>query len=260
MSRGCVDQWRPRDPHRARVRGVGGLVGADPHRQRHKTFGMVFALSAYVVAGTAMLTPPLHIGRALAAGASLTDDPETFGFLLFLFYLGTVTLALTRHAVQTIRTRRDPDSIRTPGHVVIGVIPALGSLCVVIWAIAFWSDISIVMLALSPIGFFVAHDVLTYVYRRSPRGAGLVLRPHGGHAWRWDRLPYRVPGLRVSNRHQSRRLWPLQLGTLGAARNRRNCWWPFLGNKVPAQVRRPQRGWKRSGRTGVRSFWTASDG
>ena len=136
--------------------------------QRHKTFGMVFALSAYVVAGTAMLTPPLHIGRALASGASLTDDPETFGFLLFLFYLGTVTLALTRHAVQTIRTRRDPDSIRTPGHVVIGVIPALGSLCVVIWAIAFWSDISIVMLALSPIGFFVAHDVLTYVYRRSP--------------------------------------------------------------------------------------------
>ena len=129
---------------------------------------MVFALSAYVVAGTAMLTPQLHIGQALASGASLTDDPETFGFLLFLFYLGTVTLALTRHAVQTIRTRRDPDSIRTPGHVVIGVIPALGSLCVVIWAIAFWSDISIVMLALSPIGFFVAHDVLTYVYRRSP--------------------------------------------------------------------------------------------
>ncbi len=30
--------------------------------QRHRTFGMIFALAAYAVAGTAMLTPPLRIG------------------------------------------------------------------------------------------------------------------------------------------------------------------------------------------------------
>ncbi len=97
---------------------------------------------------------------------SLTEEPERFGFLLFLFYLGTVTLGLTRHAVQTVRTRRDPDAMRTPGHVVIAVMPMLGSLCVIAWAIAFWSSLSIVMLALSPIGFLVAHGVLTYLYQR----------------------------------------------------------------------------------------------
>lgn len=80
---------------------------------RHKTFGKVFALCAYFVAGSAMVTPPLRIGGALAAGASVTENAESFGFLIFLFYLGVVTFAFTQHAIQTVRTRRDPDSIRT---------------------------------------------------------------------------------------------------------------------------------------------------
>ena len=147
--------------------------------ERHKTFGKIFALCAYVVAGSAMLTPPLRIGGALAGGASLTDDPQSFGFLIFLFYLGSVTFALTRHAVRTIRTKRDPDSIRTPAHLVVGIVPSLGSLVVVAWALAFWSSLSIIMLALSPVGILVTVDMLKYMYRR-PAGKRVWFYAHMG--------------------------------------------------------------------------------
>ncbi len=120
--------------------------------KRHVAFGKVFAVCAYAVAGSAMITPPLRIGGALAAGASLAENTASFGFLIFLFYLGTVAFALTRHAIQTVRTRRDPDAIRTPFHIALGILPAVGSVVVVAWALLLWSGVSIIMLALSPVG------------------------------------------------------------------------------------------------------------
>ena len=134
--------------------------------ERHKLFGKIFAFCAYFVAGSAMLTPPIRIGRALADGASITENPEGFGFLIFLAYLGLVTFALTRHAVQTVRTRRDPDSIRTPFHIALGIAPTAGSVVVVASALLLWSSISIIMLLLSPLGLFISADILKYIYRR----------------------------------------------------------------------------------------------
>ncbi len=133
---------------------------------RHKQFGMIFALCAYFVSGSAMVTPPLRIGRALAAGASVTENAQAFGFLIFLFYLGLVTFAFTRQAVQTVRTRRDPDSIRTPFHLVVGVAPTIGSIMVLVWALTFWSSFSVVMLAFAPLGVFLSAGILKYAYRR----------------------------------------------------------------------------------------------
>ena len=134
--------------------------------ERHKLFGKIFAFCAYFVAGSAMVTPPIRIGRALSSGASVTENPEGFGFLIFLFYLGVVTFALTRHAVQTVRTRRDPDSIRTPFHMAVGIAPIVGSVVVVASALLLWSSISIIMLLLSPLGLIVSADILKYMYRR----------------------------------------------------------------------------------------------
>ena len=104
----------------------------------------------------------------MADGASIRENSESFGFLIFLFYLGSATLALTRHAIQTIRTKRDPDSIRTPLHIFVGALPAVGSVLVVAWALIFWSQLSIVMLALSPVGVLTSVDIFTYMYRRPP--------------------------------------------------------------------------------------------
>ncbi len=134
--------------------------------KRHVAFGKVFAVCAYAVAGSAMITPPLRIGGALAAGASLAENTASFGFLIFLFYLGTVAFALTRHAIQTVRTRRDPDAIRTPFHIALGILPAIGSVVVVAWAMLLWSGVSIIMLALSPVGVLTSLQILRYLYRR----------------------------------------------------------------------------------------------
>ena len=135
---------------------------------QHVRFGKVFALCGYIVATTAIMTTTLRFSRALWEGVSIRDNVEGLGFLLFLFYLGWVTLGLVHHAVRTIRTRRDPDSIATPFHIALGVIPAVGSVLVIAWALAFWSPVSIILLALSPVGFLTGKQILEYVFRRPP--------------------------------------------------------------------------------------------
>ncbi len=136
--------------------------------KRHVLFGKVFAVCAFVVGGSAMLTPPLRIGRALAAGSSIADNAINFGFLIFLFYLGCATIALTFHAIQAVRTRREPDTIRTPLYRTLMVLPAVGSAVVISWALFFWSGVSIIMLALSPVGLLTTHGMYQYAYRRPP--------------------------------------------------------------------------------------------
>ena len=64
-----------------------------------------------------------------------------------------------------MRTRRDPDAIRTPFHIALGILPAIGSV-VVAWALPLWSGVSIIMLVLSPAGLLTSLQILRYLYRR----------------------------------------------------------------------------------------------
>lgn len=132
----------------------------------HKQFGKVFALSGYIVGTTAVATTTLRLGAALADGERPTDNVAAFGFLLFLHYLGWVTLALVHHAVQVVRTRRDPAAIRTPVHLMLTVVPPVLSIAVVAYALLYWSPVSIVLLVLSPLGFMIFQDLRKY--RASP--------------------------------------------------------------------------------------------
>lgn len=130
----------------------------------HKQIGMVFAFCGYVVAGTAIATCTLRLVTALLEGARPADNPPAFGFLLFLGYLGWVTLALVHHAVQVVRTRKNPDAIRTPFHQVLSVVPAISSVVVIVYALMYWSPVSIVLLVLSPLGFIILRDLRAYMY------------------------------------------------------------------------------------------------
>jgi hypothetical protein len=67
-----------------------------------------------------------------------------------------------------VRTRRDPDSIRTPFHLVVGIAPTVGSVMVLTWALTFWSSFSVVMLAFAPLGVLISSTILKYSYRRPP--------------------------------------------------------------------------------------------
>jgi hypothetical protein len=136
--------------------------------KRHVLFGKVFAFSAYFVGTTALAGVTMRLGQALWNGADVTANRSAFGFLIFLGYLGIVTIGITHQAVQVIRTRRDPDSIRTPLLKALAVGMLLGSAFVVAWALLMWSDTSVVLLALSPVGVLGGIGILKDMYRRPP--------------------------------------------------------------------------------------------
>lgn len=133
--------------------------------RRHQLFGKVFALSAYVIGTTALLSASMRIGDALWRGIDVTASPAAFGFLIFLAYLGVVTIGMTHFAVQSIRTRRDPEAMRTPFLRALHLAAPLGSVMVVAWALLQWSSVSIVLLLLSPLGFLMRAEQRAYLYQ-----------------------------------------------------------------------------------------------
>ena len=140
--------------------------------EQHRRFGKVFALCAYIVGITAVVGATARLVDSLWRGAVLQDNVEAFGLLVFLAYLGLLTLAVTHFAVQTVRTRHDPAAIATP--LLVGLTGAMvaGSVVSLLYALLLWSSVSIVLLALGPIGLIVGRNVFRYIYRPSPEKMG----------------------------------------------------------------------------------------
>ncbi len=133
---------------------------------RHVLFGKVFAASAYVIGTTALIGALGRLGWALWRGADPAANVETFGFLIFLAYLGVLALTITHYAVRTIRTRRDRAAIRTRFMLGITWLMMVGSGIVAGYALLRWSGVSIVLLALSPIGVLAGSGMLRYMNGR----------------------------------------------------------------------------------------------
>ncbi len=118
----------------------------------HVRAGRVFEWAAYVVAGTAIFNALGRMTLAVAQGARFEDNRAEYGFLVFLAYLGLVTLATVRHGVRSVRVKGDYARLRSPAHFSLAVVSIAGSLVVVGYAILAWTSLSIILLALSPIG------------------------------------------------------------------------------------------------------------
>ena len=125
----------------------------------HMKAGRVFEWAAYVVAGSAIFNALGRLGAALLDGATLAENEQAFGFLLFLAYLGTVTLASVRHGVRSTRVK-DFSQMRTPPHMALAWASLVGSLVVIGYALLVWSDLSIVLLALSPVGLMQGRQMI----------------------------------------------------------------------------------------------------
>lgn len=130
---------------------------------RHKLFGKIFAVSAYIIGTTALMGALGRGAWALWRGADFDANVENFGLLVFLAYLGVVIIAITHYAVRTIQTRRDLAKLRTP--FMLGIMRAMmaGSFVVAGYALLNWSSVSIVLLALSPIGVLGGRDMQRYM-------------------------------------------------------------------------------------------------
>lgn len=131
----------------------------------HVAAGTVFAWCVYVVAASAVINAILLMTLALQQGSGPVTAPATFSFLLFLCYLGMTTFASGRHAVRVVETKNDRRQIDTPFHRFLAIAPAVGSLVIIIYALRFWSDASIVFLVLSLVGLGQGRDIWRYMTR-----------------------------------------------------------------------------------------------
>lgn len=131
----------------------------------HVRTGRVFEWAGYVVAGSAIFNSLGRLADAWLSGASFAANREQLGFLIFLAYLGIATLAAIRHGARSVRVKGDVRALRTPFHFALAGMSILGSVGIVLYALLAWSGISVVLLALSPVGVGIGSDMLRQMLR-----------------------------------------------------------------------------------------------
>jgi hypothetical protein len=130
----------------------------------HTRAGAVYARCAYVVTLSAVVACVWRGVSYMAAGIGLTEQPQLYGFALFLGYLGVSTFAAVRQSIRAVQTRRAPETLRTPFHEGLAYASMVGSVAVITFALAFWSEASPILLALSPIGIFTGRRMLNLMH------------------------------------------------------------------------------------------------
>lgn len=129
----------------------------------HKRFGRIFVIAAYIVGASAMLSAPLRITGGLMDGTSWSVMAAQAGFLVFLGYLGVVTIDFVYFGLRVVRTRRDPS--RLGGTLLRALTWTMMGWSVVaaVFAIVYWSVTSIIMLILAPVGILQGLDQRRYM-------------------------------------------------------------------------------------------------
>ena len=150
----------------------------------HVRFGRVYAWCAYFVTVSAVTA---SIGRVVgyqAQGITMAERPELYGFAFFLGYLGVATFAAVRQSIRAVQTRRQPEKLRTPFHLALAYTSIAGSIGVIAFAIAAWSDASIILLSLSPVGILTGRRML-----------GLMRNPGAEHmGWFYSHMGSMIGG------------------------------------------------------------------
>ena len=138
----------------------------------HVQAGRVFTYCAYVVTLSAVTASAGRIVSFQVQGIGFADRPDLYGFALFLGYLGLVTFATVRQAMRVVATRRAPETLWTPFHAALGWASIAGSTAVIAFALGVWSDVSPILLGLSPIGLFTGSSMLRLMRNPGARHMG----------------------------------------------------------------------------------------
>ena len=129
----------------------------------HVRFGTVFLWCVYGIAASAMFATSHEMVEAIRAGEGPATNPAGFGFAVFLFYIAVITLASGRHGYRVVETRKDPRAIDTTAHRLLACASIGGSLITIGYALAFWNRLSIILLALGPVGLGIGSGILRYM-------------------------------------------------------------------------------------------------
>ena len=159
------------------VHVVAGFVGlaafwvpvfARKGGRAHVRAGRVYAWCAYVVTLSAVAAAVGRIASYRYMGIGVAEQPGSYGFAILLGYLGVVTFVMVRQGLRVLATRRAPDQLRTPAHEALAWTSISGSVIAVGFGLAIWSEVSPVLLAMSPIGLFTGRRMLRLM--RDPGG------------------------------------------------------------------------------------------
>jgi len=146
-------------------------VAANKGGPLHVRIGWVYAGCMAVVVLTAfgmcglIFAAPLRvrqISHALSVGETAQFVRDSRQIAFFLAYLGALTLASGFQGINVLRTRRHPESLRTPfafGLNAAVILAALGSLTLGIYSR------SAIFAAMSAVGFLVGGGNLSYLLR-----------------------------------------------------------------------------------------------
>ncbi len=146
--------------------------------RNHRLFGKVFAACAYWIGFSTLISLVLRLSMAPWSTEGVGGVLSQAGFLIFLGYIGLVTVTITHWAVRVIRTRSDPPAIDTPGMRLLILGMSAGSVLVIVFALAFWSNLSIILLLLSPIGLMAGRDMRRYI----------AMEPRPRMAWWYEHM------------------------------------------------------------------------
>ena len=134
----------------------------------HVRAGRVFAWCAYVVTVSAVIMVAARLGSYRYMGISVADQPESYGFSVLLGYLGVVTFVMVRQGMRVLATRRAPEKLRTPVHEALAWASMSSSVVAVAFGLTVWSEVSPILLGMSPIGIFTGRRMLRLM--RNPGG------------------------------------------------------------------------------------------
>lgn len=135
----------------------------------HVRAGRVYTYCAYVVTLSAVTASAGRLVAYQIQGIGFADRPDLYGFAFLLGYLGVVTFATVRQAMRVVATRKAPETLRTRFHEALGWASVAGSVAVVAVALAAWSDVSPILLGMSPIGVFIGAGMLRLMRNPKPR-------------------------------------------------------------------------------------------
>ena len=130
----------------------------------HVQAGRIYTYCAYVVTVSAVTASAGRVVFYQFQGAGIAERPDLYGFAVLLGYLGVVTFATVRQAIRVVATRKAPETLRTPVHEALAWASIAGSIAVVAVALRAWSDVSPILLGMSPIGLFIGRGMLRLMH------------------------------------------------------------------------------------------------
>lgn len=126
----------------------------------HRRAGKVFVWCGYGVTGSAMVSCTVITWGWVRRGFPHDAGPG-IAFVAMLAYLAVVTFVILRHSMRVLETKKDRQG-NTLDRVFAGAASA-ASLGIVVLALARWTGSSILLLAMSPIGFFAGRGIRRYL-------------------------------------------------------------------------------------------------